>query len=104
MEPDLGPLVGRAEPRGVSRGDCGLRKSFSAACLLMVGQCSRTHLLFGLRRPTTKAYRLLSGARSPYQGPKISASDASQSSHRPLLCLPSALMSPERATVVSLPL
>ena len=63
-----------------------------------------TSWLFGLRCPSTETYRLLNGARSPYQGPKVSASDSSQSSHRPLLCLPSAFMTPERATVTSLPL
>ena len=63
-----------------------------------------TSWLFGLRCPSTETYRLLSGARSPYQGPKVSASDSSRSSHRPLLCLPSAFMTPERATVTSLPL
>ena len=63
-----------------------------------------TSWLFGLRCPSTETYRLLSGARSPYQGSKVSASDSSQSSHRPLLCLPSAFMTPERARVTSLPL
>ena len=38
------------------------------------------------------------------KGPTVSASDSSQSAHRPLLPLPSVFMTPERATVASLPL
>ena len=59
----LGPLVGRAMSRGVSRGVCGLRKSLGA-CLLMGGAVSPLSLLFGLRHSSTRAYRLLGGARS----------------------------------------
>ena len=95
--------VGRTELRGMSRDGYGLR--------VLLGSMSAdgravfsTGWLFGLRHSSTETYRLLSGARSPYQGSTVSASDSSQSSHRPLLCLPSAFMTPARATVASRPL
>ena len=54
--------------------------------------------LFGLRHPSAGAYRLLGGARSWDQRPKMSG--WSQSAHRSLLCLPPAFMTPERATAI----
>ena len=51
--------------------------------------------LFGLRLLSIVVYRLLDGARSCWQGPKLSAS--SQSSHRSLLYLLPVFMTPKRA-------
>ena len=62
----------------------------------MGGTVFLPHQLFSLRLPSIGAYRLLGGARSWCQGPKMSAS--SWSSYRFPLCLPPDFMTPERAT------
>ena len=68
VEMGHGSLADRDMSRGVSVGGCGLRKSLGSLSAVGCG-CVPT-LLFDLKGPSTKDYRLLHGARSWCQRPK----------------------------------
>ena len=61
MRLGIGPLVGKAESRGMSRGGCGIRKSLGS---LSADGWGCVLALLAVWPEASQHYRLLGGARS----------------------------------------